>query len=190
MKIYIECKGIERIVELIDLKVLDFVKNEEFYFKNKESFLEKYTDLNKEEREVLYKNEDFLKELINFFIINNNIENKYLFEKTISEFSILNNTFLGFFFYNLLKKGYTFDELNKKTNKDLFMLFLLESSIKGLEFDKRDIFETFKKALIENYGEELTNKFLNITRPIVEGNPYTKTEEEIFNDNLNELRSL
>ena len=70
MKIYIECKGIERIVELIDLKVLDFVKNEEFYFKNKESFLEKYTDLNKEEREILYENEDFLKELINFFIIN------------------------------------------------------------------------------------------------------------------------
>ena len=66
-------------------------------FKNKESFLEKYTDLNKEEREILYENEDFLKELINFFIINNNIENKYLFEKTISEFSILNNTFLGFF---------------------------------------------------------------------------------------------
>ena len=121
MKIYIECKGIERIVELVDLKVLDFIKNEEFYFKNKESFLEKYTDLNKEEREVLYKNEDFLKELINFFIINNNIENKYLFEKTISEFSILNNTFLGFFFYNLLKKGYTFDELSKKTNKDLFI---------------------------------------------------------------------
>ena len=35
MKIYIECKGIERIVEIIDLKVLDFVKNEEFYLKNK-----------------------------------------------------------------------------------------------------------------------------------------------------------
>ena len=47
MKIYIECKGIERIVELIDLKVLDFVKNEEFYFKNKESFLEKYCPNNK-----------------------------------------------------------------------------------------------------------------------------------------------
>ena len=78
MKIYIECKGIERIVELVDLKILDFVKNEDFYFKNKKSFLEKYTDLNKEEREILYKNEDFLKELINFFILNNNLENKYL----------------------------------------------------------------------------------------------------------------
>ena len=84
MKIYIECKGIERIVEIIDLKVLDFVKNEEFYLKNKKSFLEKYTDLNKEEREILYNNEDFLKELINFFIINNNVENKYLFEKSIN----------------------------------------------------------------------------------------------------------
>ena len=30
MKIYIECKGIERIVELVDLKILDFVKNEDF----------------------------------------------------------------------------------------------------------------------------------------------------------------
>ena len=60
MKIYIECKGIERIVEIVDLKILDFVKNEDFYFKNKKSFLEKYTDLNKEEREILYKNEDFL----------------------------------------------------------------------------------------------------------------------------------
>ena len=94
MKIYIECKGIERIVEIIDLKVLDFVKNEEFYLKNKKSFLEKYTDLNKEEREILYNNEDFLKELINFFILNNNVENKYLFEKSINEFSVLNNTFL------------------------------------------------------------------------------------------------
>ena len=62
--------------------------------------------------------------------------------------------------------------------------------MKGLEFDKRDIFETFKKALNENYGEELTKKFLSITKPVVEGNLYTKTEEEIFNDNLNELRSL
>lgn len=38
MKIYIECKGIERIVELVDLKILDFVKNEDFYFKNKKVF--------------------------------------------------------------------------------------------------------------------------------------------------------
>ena len=38
MKIYIECKGIERIVELVDLKVLDFIKNEEFYFNNKKVY--------------------------------------------------------------------------------------------------------------------------------------------------------
>ena len=190
MKIFLNCGNISRLVEIKELKVFDFVKTREFYLANKELFLEKYTDLNKLEINDLSNDTENLTKLINYFVSINNLEEKYLVEKTMSEFDILNNTFTGFFIYDLLKKNYSINDLKEKTYKELFMLFLMENKRYGLDFNNRDTFNLFKDALTENYGQEIANKFFKETNTKIEGNSYSKSEEEIFNEEIKKMNNI
>jgi len=68
MKITIPNSYIDREFEIKELKVLEKINKPEFYLENKKIFLEKYTDLNVDEIELIINDEEYVKQLILYFI--------------------------------------------------------------------------------------------------------------------------
>ena len=168
MKITIPDSFIEREFEIKELKAIERLNSLEFYLENKEIFLDKYTDLTENEKQLILKEKDFLKQIINYFIDYNDIDKPKLFVRTINEYYDSLNSFIGILFY----------------------LYLFEAKLKRIEFSTKEKFDNFKKFLIENYNEENTEGFLNLINPLVEGKDWNFNEEEYFEKEIESLKNL
>ena len=190
MKITIPDSFIKREFEIKELKAIERLNSLEFYLENKEVFLDKYTDLTENEKQLILKEKDFLKQIINYFIDYNDIDKPKLFVKTINEFYDSLNSFVGIIIYELLSRDYKLENLLNKTKKELFYLYLFEAKLKKIEFSSKDKFENFKSFLIENYNSENTEGFLNLINPLVEGKDWNFNEEEYFEKEIESLKNL
>lgn len=189
MKITIPDSYIKREFEIKELKALDKINDVDFYLENRKVFLEKYTDLNADEIELIINDKDYVEQIILYFIKCNDIDKPGLFVKTINEFYNSLNSFIGLILFELLKRDYSLENLLNKTKKELFMLYLFESKIKRLEFNKEN-FENYKSFLIENYGEENVQGFLNLINPSVDEKDWNFNEEEFFEKEIESLKNL
>lgn len=190
MKITIPNSYIDREFEIKELKVLEKINKPEFYLENKKIFLEKYTDLNADEIELIINDEEYVKQLILYFIKYNDIDGPALFVRTINEFYESLNSFAGVIIFELLNRNYKLDDLITKTKKEIFTLYLFESKLNRIEFPKEENFDNFKKFLIENYNEENATAFLNLINPKVEGNDWNFNKEEYFEKEIESLKNL
>lgn len=189
MKITIPDSYIKREFEIKELKALDKINDVDFYLENKKVFLEKYTDLDADEIKLIINDKDYVEQIILYFIKCNDIDKSGLFVKTINEFYNSLNSFIGLILFELLKRDYSLENLLNKTKKELFMLYLFESKIKRLEFNKEN-FENYKSFLIENYGEENVQGFLNLINPSVDEKDWNFNEEEFFEKEIESLKNL
>lgn len=178
-------------IKFKELLVSENLKKTEVYLKNPKEFCLKYTNLKEEEIEEIIKDKDLFLQILIKFYSHNDIDTKEFCDINLT--NLTNNVFNsvnGMFMVHLMDLGYKTKELYNMTKSELFFTYMIEFSKNKLNFPARENFDNFCRTLEERYGKENKELILKLLSPTVEGHQYEKTEEEIFQQNLQELASM